>query len=195
LLLEINSLFYNHDVLHQLALAALSPYDTAPASVFKGLPSLLAMSLLFNALPTTDAILVSTSVDRSLFLTYPTLAEFIACLRCGPTDTVSTGPEPALRLPLSSAPASSQIWASGQEPVYLASRIYGHCRTSRTGPGQARSQRLHVADRSATEFIELYASTTPMHNSHCSTPHSYMTTGRKCVSSESEITVAHLLLS
>jgi hypothetical protein len=39
LLLEINSFLYNHDVLHQLAIAALSSYGTAPGPVFKGLPS------------------------------------------------------------------------------------------------------------------------------------------------------------
>jgi len=84
---------------------------------------------------------------------------------------------------------------SGQATVYLASRTYGRCLTIRTGPREPRSQRLHVAERSATEFIELYASTTPMHNSHYSTPHSYSPTGRKCMTSKSEITVAHLLLS
>ena len=63
--------------------------------------------------------------------------------------------------------------------VYLASRTYGLCLTIRTGPREARSQQLHVTESSATEFIEiLYASTTPMHSSHCSTPHSYTTTGR-----------------
>jgi hypothetical protein len=66
LLLEINSFLYNHDGLHQLALAALSSYDTDPPPVFKGLPSLLAMSRLFNALPTADVILVSTSADAIL---------------------------------------------------------------------------------------------------------------------------------
>ena len=71
LVLEINSLLYNHDGLHQLALAALSSYDTAPAPVFKGLPSLLAMSRLFNALPTADAILVSTSADAILVFAVP----------------------------------------------------------------------------------------------------------------------------
>ena len=71
MLLEINSLFYNHDDLHQLALAALSSYDTAPTSVFKGLPSLLAMSRLFNALPTADAILVSTSANAILVFALP----------------------------------------------------------------------------------------------------------------------------
>jgi hypothetical protein len=94
-------------------------------------------------------------------------------------------------------PHALRYGRSGHAPVYLASRIYGHCRTSRTGPREARSQRLHVAERSATEFIELYASTTPMHSSHCSTPHSYTPTGRTCtcMPSVSEITVAHLLLS
>jgi hypothetical protein len=46
------------------------PY-TAPAPVFKGLPSLLAMSRLFNALPTADAILVSTSADAILVSAVP----------------------------------------------------------------------------------------------------------------------------
>jgi hypothetical protein len=69
---------------------------------------------------------------------------------------------------------------SRQAPVYLASRTHGHCLTIRTGPREARSQRLHVAERSATEFIEmLYTSTTPLHSSHCSTPHSYTPTGRR----------------
>jgi hypothetical protein len=108
--LEINLLFYNHDGFHQLAPGAHSSYDTAPAPVFKGLPSLLAMSHLFNALPTADAILVSTSADAILVFALPAPAEFSACLPCRPTDTVSTGPEPALRLSLSSAPARSQIW-------------------------------------------------------------------------------------
>jgi hypothetical protein len=64
-------------------------------------------------------------------------------------------------------PHALRYGRSGQAPVYLASRTYGHCRTSRTGPHEARSQRLHVAENSATEFIELYTSTTPMHSSHC----------------------------
>ena len=94
-------------------------------------------------------------------------------------------------------PHALRYGRSGHAPVYLASRIYGHCRTSRTGPREARSQRRHVAERSATEFIELYASTTPMHRSHCSTPHSYTPTGRTCtcMPSVSKITVEHLLLS
>ena len=68
---EINHSFYNHDDLDQLALGALSSYDTAPSPVFKGLPSLLAMSHLFNALPTADAILVSTSDDTILVFAGP----------------------------------------------------------------------------------------------------------------------------
>jgi hypothetical protein len=69
---------------------------------------------------------------------------------------------------------------SRQAPVYLVSRTYGHCHTSRTGPREARSQPLHVAERSATEFIEiLYTSTTPLHSSHCITPHSYTPTGHR----------------
>ena len=55
----------------QLALGAFSSYDTAPAPVSKGLPSLLAMSRLFNALPTADAILVSTSADAILVFAVP----------------------------------------------------------------------------------------------------------------------------
>ena len=43
--------------------ARLSSYDTAPVPVSKGLPLLLAMSCLFNVLPTADTLLVSTSVD------------------------------------------------------------------------------------------------------------------------------------
>ncbi len=39
--LEVKLLLYNHDGLHQLATGAYSSYDTAPASVFNGLPSLL----------------------------------------------------------------------------------------------------------------------------------------------------------
>ena len=69
--LEINLLFYNHDGFHQLAPGAHSSYDTAPASVFKGLPSLLVMSRLFNALPTADAILVSTFADAILVFALP----------------------------------------------------------------------------------------------------------------------------
>jgi hypothetical protein len=61
-LLQLYKFFLsNHYGYAQLELGAFSSYDTAPASVFKGLPSLLAMSRLFNALPTADAILVSTS--------------------------------------------------------------------------------------------------------------------------------------
>ena len=57
---------------HHLASGAYSSYDTAPAPVFKGLPSLLAMSRLFNALPTADAILVSaTSADAILVSAVP----------------------------------------------------------------------------------------------------------------------------
>ena len=63
--------FSNHDGLHHLAPGAYSSYDTAPASVFKGLPSLLAMSRLFHALPTADAILVSTSADAILVFAVP----------------------------------------------------------------------------------------------------------------------------
>jgi hypothetical protein len=48
------------------ALGAFSSYDTAPAPVYKWLPPLLVMSRLFNALPTADAILVSTSADAIL---------------------------------------------------------------------------------------------------------------------------------
>ena len=44
---------------------------TGYAPVFKGLPSLLAMSRLFNALPTADAILVSTSADAILVSAVP----------------------------------------------------------------------------------------------------------------------------
>ena len=66
---------------------------------------------------------------RSSFLPYPAPAEFSACLPCRPTDTVSTGPEPALRLPLSSAHARSQIWA-----LWTSSCIprLAHLRTTRT---------------------------------------------------------------
>jgi len=39
--LEVKLLLYNHDGLHQLAPGVCSSYDTAPAPVFKGLPSLL----------------------------------------------------------------------------------------------------------------------------------------------------------
>ena len=66
---------------------------------------------------------------------------------------------------------------------------------SRVGPDRVvRSQRWHVAERSETEFIELYASTTPMHSSHCITPHTYPSTGRTCTHSVSAIDVEHLLL-
>ena len=146
---------------------------------------------------------------------------------CGLTDAVSRlEPEPSLRrdIPMNVPftfcnkqpkhhrnphcdsphpphPHALRYGCSGQTPVYLASRTYGLCLTIRTGPREARSQRLHVAERSATEFIEiLYTSTTPMHTSHCSkfsTPHSYSPTGRgrTCMTSVSEITVTHLLLS
>ncbi len=50
----------------QLALGAFSSYDTAPAPVSKGLPLLMAMSCLFHALPTADAIRISTSADAIL---------------------------------------------------------------------------------------------------------------------------------
>ena len=99
--LEVKLFLYNHDGLHQLAIASLSSYDTAPASVFKGLPLLLAMSPLFNVLPR----LLQT---RSSFSPNPDPAEFSAFLPCGPTDVVSRlEPEPALRQPSSSAPARS----------------------------------------------------------------------------------------
>jgi hypothetical protein len=58
--------FSNHHGFAQLALGAFSSYDTAPAPVSKGLPTLLAMSRLFYALPMADAILVSTSADAIL---------------------------------------------------------------------------------------------------------------------------------
>ena len=91
-------------------------------------------------------------------------------------------------------PHALRYGRSRQAPVYLASRTYGHCHTSRTGPREARSQRLHVAERSATEFIEiLYTSTTPLHSSHCSTPPSYTPTGRRTGSpSVSETPGEHL---
>jgi hypothetical protein len=38
-----NTFFYNHHDFSQLALGAFSSYDTAPAPVFKGLPTLLAI--------------------------------------------------------------------------------------------------------------------------------------------------------
>ena len=145
--------------------------------------------------PTRSSFQFRLLPTRSSFSPYPALAEFSTCLPCGPTDTVSTGPEPALRLPLSSAPARSQIWRSGQAPVYLAPRTYGHCRKSRTGLREARLPRMHVVERSATEFIELYASTTPMHSSHCNTSHPYTSTGCTCTHSISAIAVEHLLLS
>ena len=131
---------------------------------------------------------------RSSFLPYPAPAEFSACLPCRPTDT---GRNPHCNCPYPPHPHALRYGRSGQATVYLASRIYGHCRTSRTGLREARSQRRHVAERSATEFIELYSSTTPMHRSHCSTPHSYTPTRRTCtcMPSESKITVIHLLLS
>jgi hypothetical protein len=70
------------------------------------------MSRLFHALPTADAILVRLLPTRSSFSPDPAPAEFSACLPCGPTDAVSRlEPEPALRLPLSSAPARCQLWA------------------------------------------------------------------------------------
>ena len=56
-----------------------------------------------------------------------------------------------------SHPHALRYGRSRQAPVYLASRTYGHCRSSRTGPHEARSHRLHVAERSATEFIEIHA--------------------------------------
>jgi|LauGreDrversion4_2_1035121.scaffolds.fasta_scaffold1576730_1 hypothetical protein len=61
------------------ALGAFSSYDTAPATVSKGLPSLLAMSRLFNALPTADAILVSTSAYVILVFAGP-CSEGLVCL-------------------------------------------------------------------------------------------------------------------
>ena len=87
-------------------------------------------------------------------------------------------------------PHALRYGRSGQATVYLASRTYG-----RPGLSEARSQRLHVVERSATEFIELYASTTPMHSSHCSKPHTYPSPGRTCKHSVSAIAVKHLLLS
>ena len=92
----------------QLASGAHSSYDTAPAPVFKGLPSLLAMSRLFNALPMADVILVSTSVNAILIFTLPRSG---AVYRVRTLRTYGHWPEPVLRLPLSSATARSQIWA------------------------------------------------------------------------------------
>jgi hypothetical protein len=66
--------FHNHHGFIQLALGTFSSYDTAPAPVFKGLPTLLAMSILFKALTTADAILVSTSADAILVFAGPRLA-------------------------------------------------------------------------------------------------------------------------
>ena len=48
-----------------------SSYDTAPATVSKGLSLLITMSHLFNALPTADATLVSTSADAILVFAGP----------------------------------------------------------------------------------------------------------------------------
>ena len=69
-----NMFLFNHHGFAQLALGALTSYDTAPAPVSKGLPLLLAMSRLFHALPTADAILVSTSADAILVFAGPRLA-------------------------------------------------------------------------------------------------------------------------
>ena len=69
-----NTFLSNHHGLAQLALGALSSYYTAPSPVSKGLPLMLAMSRLFNALPTADAILVSTFADAILVFAGPRLA-------------------------------------------------------------------------------------------------------------------------
>ena len=53
--------------------------------------------------------------------------------------------------------------------------------------------RLLLAKRSATEFTEiLYTHSTPMYRSHCSTPHTYTSTGRTCTHSVSAIVVETL---
>ena len=52
-----------------------------------------------------------------------------------------------------------------QDPISLTytptgrtrAHTYGHCYTSRTDPREARSQGVLVAERSATEFIEIHA--------------------------------------
>jgi hypothetical protein len=66
--------FDNQHAFTQLAFGAFSSYDTAPSPVFKGLPTLLTMSILFNILTTADVILVSTSADAILVFAGPRLA-------------------------------------------------------------------------------------------------------------------------
>ena len=133
----------------------------------------------------------------SMLFPTPTLGSLAIACSHAPTDSVSRlEPDRVQLAHYPPYPHALRYGHSRQATVYLASRTYGICLTIRTGPREARSQRLHVAERSATEFIEiLYASTTPLHSSHCSTPPTYMPTGRTCMPSVSEIAVEHLLLS
>jgi len=144
----------------------------------QGCASLLVMSwpllhTLFSTLPRASLALACLANLRILFLQ--------------DRNSYCDCPSPA-------HPHALRYGRSRQAPVYLASRTYGHCRTSRTGPREARSQPLHVAECSATEFIEiLYTSTTPLHSSHRSTPHSYTPTGHRTGSpSVSETPGEHL---
>ena len=154
------------------------------------------MSRLFNALPTADDPRFDfcrrdprfrrTPLPRSLAL---------ACLADLRTLSPDQNRNPPCDSPHPPHPHALRYGRSGPAPVYLAFRTYGRYLTIRTGTREARSQRLHVVERSATEFIELYVSTTPMHSSDCSTPHTYPSPGRTCTNSVSAIAVEHLLLS
>jgi hypothetical protein len=115
-----------------------------------------------------------------------------ALLQCSPSH-----PDLAVRPPLRhhlyhtcpspAHPHALRYGRSRQAPVYIASRTYGHCRTTRTGPRAASSQRLQFAERSMTEFTEtLYIPTTPMYCSHLSTPHPHTPPGRTGTPSVSE---------
>jgi hypothetical protein len=85
-------------------------------------------------------------------------------------------------------PHTLRYGRSRQAPVYIAARIYGHCRTTRTGPRAASSQRLQFfVEHSSTEFTaRLYIQSTPMYRSHRSTQHPHQPTGRTCMPSVSE---------
>ena len=79
--------------------------------------------------------------------------------------------------------------------VALDKRLYTSHHATTDSVSRLEPDRVKLARNDATEFIELYVSTTPMHSSHCSKPHTYPSPGRTCTYSVSAIAVENLLLS
>ena len=79
--------------------------------------------------------------------------------------------------------------------VALDKHLYTSHHATTDSVSRLEPDRVKLTCNDATEFIELYVSTTPMHSSHCSTPYTYPSPGRTCTHSVSAIAVEHLLLS